>query len=121
MAAKPNLPKPPQAKPKPVKYTPADRLRGGTTVGSNYTAWDTYGQGKPDFGKDVGPGDPYHEVSKKVAKPLPGSGQVKPLPWGTPNQSRNSNLPNWVNRAMPSSGTGNNAWIDAVRRRLKGA
>lgn len=46
-------------------FKPSDYLKGPTIIGQNYTAWDTYGQGRPDFGKGAGPGDPYHEVIKK--------------------------------------------------------
>lgn len=50
------------------KYKPADYLKGGAGVGQKYTAYNTYSQGKPDFGKSTGPGDPYHEVSKKIPR-----------------------------------------------------
>lgn len=48
--------------------TPPNYLSGSKTPGGKYSAWDTYGQGKPDFGKDKGPGDPYHVVQKTIAK-----------------------------------------------------
>lgn len=136
MAVNKNLPKPPQKKPKPttpqhVRNAPTDYLRGGKTkghtVGEGYTAWNTYGQGKPDFGKGPGPGEPYHEVQKKVQKPLPGS--QKP-PWATVPGRKASPMPSPIPRKLPwrppvkassTTGTGgNSAWINAVRRRLQG-
>lgn len=54
---------------KPQIYQPPDWLKGSTTVGGNYTAWNNYGQGTPDFGVGAGPGTPYHEVQKKVSAP----------------------------------------------------
>lgn len=89
MAAKKKakLPTPPKPKiPAQRVKKPVDYLRGGktggTTVGENYTAWNTYGQGKPDFGKGPGPGEPYHEVQKKVQTPLPGPKTNRPG-WAT--------------------------------------
>lgn len=46
--------------PSPIQKPP-DWLRGSMKKGGKYTAWNTFGQGKPDFGKGKGPGDPYHE------------------------------------------------------------
>lgn len=102
-------------------YKPFDYLKGSKTLGQNYTAWDTYGQGKPDFGKAKGPGDPYHEITKKVRKPTPGApGSGKPLPWGIANQSTTPK-PSWLPAQVASQrGNENSAWINAVRRRLQG-
>ena len=68
---KPKLPTPPKQKPRPVTANPSDYLRGSKVVGEKYTAWNTYGGSKPDFGKDKGPGEPYHEVTKTVKKEVP--------------------------------------------------
>lgn len=54
----------PKPRTKPKTFSPSDFLRGSKNVGQKYTAWDTYGQGKPNFGKGVGPGSPYREVVK---------------------------------------------------------
>lgn len=53
---------------------PPDWLSGSMVKGKKYTAWDTYGQGTPDFGKGSGPGEPYHKTtnivgSSKVTRP----------------------------------------------------
>lgn len=94
----------------PVK--PADYLKGSTKIGQKYTAWNTYGQGKPDFGKGKGPGDPYHEVQKTVAKP----GIKKDLPaWA----ARPQGLPDWA-QGGSSSAAKPDPRTEAIRRRLRG-
>lgn len=98
MAAKKKKKLPTPAPAKPVTYTPPDYLRGSKTVGKKYTAYNTYGQGRPDFGKDLGPGEPYHEVQKTVQKPIPQSRLPK---WGTINSLHDARL-------------------SAIRRRLQG-
>lgn len=50
---------------------PSDYLRGSKIIGQKYTAWNTYNQGKPDFGKGSGPGTPYHEIQKTVKQSSP--------------------------------------------------
>lgn len=89
------------------RYRPADYLRGSTQIGKKYTAYDTYGQGRPDFGAGAGPGEPYHEVQKIVRKP------AKPPKWvppqASPLPSHIPNLPGTVKR---------DPRIDAIRRRL---
>lgn len=120
---KPNnpKPKPPQKKPNPkpevLKKPPEDYLRGSKTVGGKYTAWNTYGAGKPDFGKSAGPGDPYHEVEKRVRKPLPipKGGQKPTLPWGPPKVR--TTLPARNNVGLPQTNDGNMR-MEAIRRRL---
>lgn len=93
---------------------PYDYLRGSIKPGGKYTAWNTYGQGKPDFGYGKGPGEPYHEVQKRVTaggpqmpprgrpgsptKPIVGAGDASTLPWGKGRDPR----------------------IEAIRRRLRG-
>lgn len=46
-------------------FKPNDYIKGGTKVGTDYTAYANYNQGKPDFGKGYGPGTPYHEVTRR--------------------------------------------------------
>lgn len=105
-------------KPKrPVRtYTPPDYLRGSKQIGKSYTAFDTYGQGRPDFGHGAGPGEPYHEVQKKVA-PVPkwgGTGSKSPrwAPGINIGQGNTSSLPIPDRNADPR--------IEAIRRRLRG-
>lgn len=123
MAAKKKLPVPknkPPAQSKKLKYAPVDYLRGGKTkghtIGENYTAWNTYGQGRPDFGKEQGPGEPYHEVQKKVQKPLPGPDSNRP-PWARlPSPAQRNTLP----YHPPGQAGQASPWLSAVRRRLMG-
>jgi hypothetical protein len=107
-------------KKKPI-YKPSDYLRGSKTIGGKYTAWDTYGQGRPDFGKGSGPGEPYHEVQKNVKLPkpkprLPSPGKF-PKPTPRPN---NPSLPPFENASAgpPGSFSPRNPRIEAIRRRL---
>lgn len=96
-------------KPKPKTFTPNDYLSGSKTVGQKYNAWNTYGQGKPDFGKGAGPGEPYHIVQKANV------GKNISLP-GTINWAGN-NANTWQ---RPTAGTVKNAspYVAAIRRRL---
>lgn len=100
--------KKPIPKPKPWNL-PSDYLRGSKHVGEKYTAWDTYNQGRPDFGKKGGPGTPYHEVQhtnlKSKTPPWALPGKVIPKP---PAQ-RTSHLPQW----KPTD-----ARVSAIRKRL---
>ena len=104
-------PKPkPKPKPPKVRNRPFDYLRGGRYVGEKYTAWDTYGQGRPDFGKGAGPGEPYREIIKtnsKAPRP-PKQTQLSP-PVGLPQRP-------------PQGGSGGkfhrDARIAAIRKRL---
>lgn len=101
------------------RYTPPDYLRGSKNVGGTYTAWDTYGQGTPDFGHQKGPGDPYHEVQKKV-KPVPNWTKPKgiQLPWA-PGIPIGGNSGPWSNN-IPRGDSGGDPRIEAIRRRLRG-
>lgn len=124
-AKKAKLPTPPKPKiPAQRVKKPGDYLRGGkthgTTVGENYTAWNTYGQGKPDFGKGPGPGEPYHEVQKKVQTPLPGpKGRMNPPKWAP-----GPTLPKRPGGTLPFTPPGNKGKVDArlaaIKRRLQG-
>lgn len=109
---KPKTPKPKR----PVRsYTPNDYLRGSKKIGGSYTAFNTYGQGRPDFGKGPGPGEPYHEVQKKVA-PIPkwGGTGSKGVRWapGINIGQGNTSLPVQDRNVDPR--------IEAIRRRLRG-
>jgi hypothetical protein len=118
MATMPNTP--PVSHPTPPKrykkgdpFTPADYLKGSRKVGGAYTAWDTYGQGRPDFGVGAGPGTPYHEVQKKVKAPAP---------WGSMGHSQTP-LPKWAGgmQSLPTNNTaigGSDPRITAIRKRL---
>lgn len=124
MTAKKKLPtpkKPPSNLPSKRVTRPADYLRGGKTggrtIGETYTAFDTYGQGKPDFGHGAGPGDPYHEVQRKVQAPVPGHENHSP-PWAP--GSGNATIPRKPLPWNSPGGSSSNAWLDAVRRRLQG-
>ena len=81
----------------PKNYKPDDWLKGSTRVGGDYTAFDTYGQGRPDFGHGAGPGTPYHTVQKKVQLP-----KINTPKWGIPM----------------GTGTSVDPRISAIRRRL---
>lgn len=86
---------------------PSDWLSGSQTPGKKYTSWSNFGQGIPDFGKDTGPGEPYHKVQKtvpKVARQLPSwaSGGGANGTGGTPSSQVSD----------PRS--------EAIRRRLRG-
>lgn len=83
----------------PLKM-PSDWLSGGMKNGAKYQAWDTFGQGKPDFGKGKGPGDPYHSVTRTVGKPHASRPQIP----------RNKTQYN------PKG----DARLDAIQRRLRG-
>lgn len=87
-------------------YQPPDWLKGSTTVGKQYTAYNTYGQGSPDKGVGLGPGEPYHEVQKKVPT------APKTPAWGT--------LPPAQMVGQPSQVSGTDPRIEAIRRRLRG-
>lgn len=87
-------------------YDPTDWLKGSKTIGQNYTSWNTYGQGQPDFGSGNGPGEPYHEVVKKVPN------QKNPPAWTVP--------PPRQMVGQPSQVGGNDPRIEAIRRRLRG-
>lgn len=119
MARKPSGQSPVDKAKKVWAQKPADYLSGGTAVGDTYNAWDTYKQGKPDFGKGAGPGEPYHQVQKKISpnrkKPpannppnlgtiVPGAGNST-LPYGPPGTR------------IPST---SDPRTDAIRRRLRG-
>jgi hypothetical protein len=98
---------------------PANYLRGSKTIGQKYTAYDNYGQAKPDFGKGNGPGTPYHEVQKIVQKAVPGAG--KPVTPGPP--SSGIKLPKWAGRGLPTKPSGTlakDARVAAIRNRLRG-
>lgn len=86
-----------------LQIKPPDYLSGSKTPGKKYSAWDTYNQGKPDFGKDKGPGDPYHVVQKTVAKPVP---------------APRSNRPAWAGGVDRSSNVRRDPWLNAIKRRL---
>lgn len=86
---------------------PSDWLFGSNKVGSKYTAWNTYGQGKPDMGKGVGPGEPFHKIQKTVLRS--GGPDWKP--------SRPSG-PEVVGRSTTSAK--NDPRTEAIRRRLRG-
>jgi len=88
-------------------YDPTDWLRGSKTVGKNYTSWNTYGQGKPDMGAGLGPGEPYHEVVKKVPN------QMNPPNWGLDIKPKEM-------VGQQSQVGGNDPRIEAIRRRLRG-
>lgn len=47
------------------QYKPADYVRGGKAEGNTYTAKEMYNGRTPNSVKG-GPGEPYHEVSKKI-------------------------------------------------------
>lgn len=83
------------------RYKPFDWIRGSVIPGQKYTAWNTYGQGTPDFGKGKGPGTPYHEVQKRIPK----NPRRKPASVGI--------------GTLPIS-TGNDPRGDAIQRRLRG-
>jgi hypothetical protein len=101
MAAKKRIPKP---------FTPSDYLMGGKRVGQKYTAWNTYGQGKPDFGKGAGPGEPYHKVTKTNL----GKDIIKRPDWG------NSKTPvfNKPTAKNPKFGVKTDPRTAAIRKRL---
>lgn len=111
MAKKPPMKRTtPISKTKPPANTilPPDYIRGSKTVGGEYTAWETAGRGKPDFGKSKGPGDPYREVKKKVKKPFP-----IPPSGAKPDSGYGRNLP--MQRAtLPKK----DLRINAIKRRL---
>ncbi len=86
---------------------PLDWLSGSQTPGKKYTSWSNFGQGIPDFGAGLGPGEPYRKVEKTV-----------------PSAVRN--LPSWA-PGVASSGTGgirssqvSDPRSEAIRRRLRG-
>jgi hypothetical protein len=132
----------PTSPPKPKTFKPGDYLKGSTTVGQNYTAWDTFGQGKPDFGKDLGPGDPYHEVLKKnsgfnppqrgvggVDNPVTGPGMGQPIKLGNvfgqpqrngtqPTSNGGSRSPLVNNLLQHSLNNTSDPRIAAIRKRL---
>jgi hypothetical protein len=89
-------------------YDPLDFLRGSKTIGQKYTSWNTYGQGKPDMGVGAGPGEPYHEVVKKVPNQI-----SPPNNWGL-----DVSAPEMVGQKSQVSGT--DPRIEAIRRRLRG-
>lgn len=112
--AKPSKNKPkPKPKPKP-KYTPSDYLRGSKTVGESYTAWDTYGQGKPDFGKGAGPGEPYREVQRRVRKPPAWTKPKTPTQGVKPSSGRIA-APGWIGKSISGS---SDPRVSAIRKRL---
>lgn len=93
---------------------PADWMSGGTKVGDTYNAWDTYGQGKPDFGVGAGPGEPYRQVQKKVPRPKPAIKAQLPNYKDIISGAGNSTLP------FNPPGTRSDPRTDAIRRRLRG-
>lgn len=103
-------------KKKPVRYKPADFIRGTQNVGDKYTAWDTYGQGKPDFGKGAGPGEPYREVSKRNT----GRPGVSAVPKGVKPAAGSvvpSGGPSWIAKTRVG-GNSSDPRIAAIRKRL---
>ncbi|GHF92149.1 hypothetical protein GCM10018783_73740 [Streptomyces griseosporeus] len=84
---------------KNMLYKPPDWLRGPQILGQNYTAWQTFNNARPDFGKELGPGEPYREATKKVSK--------FSLPVTKPNGTAQ-----WKPPADPRT--------EAIRRRLRG-
>lgn len=104
MVAKPRVPK---------IFKPSDYLRGSQATGKNYTAFNTYGQGKPDFGKGAGPGEPYHEVVKpNLGKNILDKDGQKVPPWKPPTTV--SKKPPWAS----SSTRPLDARTQIIRRRL---
>jgi hypothetical protein len=98
------------------RYVPPDYLSGSKTIGGKYTAWDTYGQGRPDFGVGEGPGTPYHQDQKTV---------TAPPPWG-PMGTGQTPLPKWAgglpyrpgSTSNPPSSNVSDPRITAIRKRL---
>lgn len=115
MARKPTSKTPAQKAAKVLTEKPADYLSGGTSVGDTYNAWDTYKQGKPDFGKGAGPGEPYHQVQKKIAP-------TRKKPPGN-NPPKLGTIVSGVGNSTPTygpPGTKSDPRTDAIRRRLRG-
>jgi hypothetical protein len=98
---KPVKPKKPAMRKRPSGI-PDDYLRGSKFVGEKYTAWDTYGQGRPDLGKGAGPGEPYREIQKTVR----------------PQSAKPSIPPRDINRPSPVNRPG---WGSAKPKRLEDA
>ena len=99
--------RPDYKKARPILNKPSDWLSGSNVLGKKYTAWNTYGQGKPDMGKGAGPGEPFHKVEKtNVRAGRPG--------W-IPNQPSG---PEVVSRSTTS--TKSDPRSEAIRRRLRG-
>lgn len=99
---------------------PTDYVKGSNVVGEKYTAYNTYGQGRPDFGAKAGPGDPYHVVQKTMRK-----NTSKPTPWRSVLNSRGdvfNRAPAQQGQQFSSNGTyGENnysARVAAIRKRL---
>ena len=113
------VPPKPKPKPKPITANPFDWLRGSKIVGQKYTAWDTYGQGRPDFGKQIGPGDPYHEIQKTVVKgsekpPVEELNAARGITGGLRLGVRGN--PNASGTVIPQT----DPRTEAIRRRLRG-
>lgn len=109
----PKKPVPKKPTPKtafPKIYNPTDFLRGGKKIGDKYTAWNTYGGEKPDFGKGKGPGDPYHETQRTVAS------YVKEQAKGGLGGAQKPTGPTWPG----GKPTKPDPRSEAIRRRLRG-
>lgn len=113
--AKPPPIKKPKPKPKPKPPTvpdsrlPGDFVRGSKVIGQDYTAWETANKRKPDFGKGKGPGDPYREVTKKMAPAAPALPTEKPK--GHPGFGR------LLRSKMPANPK-KDLRVNAIKRRL---
>ncbi len=112
------VPKPPRpgkvmpSQPKKRNPNPPNYLRGSHLEGEKYTAYSNYDQGRPDFGKGSGPGEPYHEVTRTVQKPLPGPPAPKSPRWA-PGRSPVKPKP------RPTGNLWNDAKQRAIRKRLE--
>jgi hypothetical protein len=89
----------------PRSVTPLDWLSGSKTPKGKYTAWDSFGQGLPDFGKGAGPGEPYRKVTKTVPMSAPPK-------WAPSSPTKGSGTPSGVQASDPRT--------EAIRRRLRG-
>jgi hypothetical protein len=127
--AKPKKPVPKKARPKPKNwppkklppkppvdntFQPGDYLSGSTTIGGKYNAYDTYGQGAPDFGEGAGPGTPYHVVQKTVSRPVKRPAKPRGLPSAPPI----ANPPRATLPARTIGAPKTDPRIEAIRRRL---
>lgn len=100
---------------------PTDYVKGSKVVGEKYNAFNTYGQGTPDFGASKGPGDPYHVVQKTMR-----ANTAKPTPWRSVLNSVGTvfdrNNPPAGGVRFGSNGTygenNYNARVAAIRKRL---
>lgn len=99
-------------KARPKLFTPGDYLRGSKIAGNQYTAWDTYGQGRPDFGKGAGPGEPYREVKKTNS----GIGAITRPKSPILNPPKQGRIPTISSPSRP--GVTNDPKVLAIRRRL---